>query len=109
MLLRLRASGAIVDEGPAGDGVGAIINQNGRIREISIRVLVAYADLCDLARSTGDRVLMAFGAGSRVKHRTESQGGVFPPFKYLLIEGKTISRRLGYAVTEALRAGVLDL
>ena len=32
-----------------------------------------------------------------------------PPLKYLLIEGISISRRLCYSVTEALRAGVREL
>ncbi len=70
VLLRLRTGGAIVDEGPAGDSARAIIDQNGRIRKISIRILVAYPDLRNLARATSDRVLMAFGASRRVEHRT---------------------------------------
>ncbi len=91
------------------DRARAIIDQNAGIRKSAIRVLVAYADLGDLARSTGDWVLMAFGARRSVKHRTEPQAGVFPPLKYLLIEGISIPRRLCYSVTEALGAGVLDL
>jgi hypothetical protein len=107
MLLRLRADGAIVDQRQTGNFVGAVVDQNSRIREISIRVQVAYADLGDLARSTSDRVLMAFRARRSVKHRTESQAGVFPPFEYRLIEGKRISRRPRYSVIEALRTGDL--
>lgn len=109
MLLGLRAGGAIIDQGSAGNRVGAIVDLNGRIRKISIRVLVAYTNLRYLAWSTGYRVLMAFAARCSVEHRTESEGGVFTPLKYLLIEGVRVSRRLRYSIAEALRAGVRGL
>jgi hypothetical protein len=68
-----------LDQGPPGNSVGAVIDHNGRIHEISIRVLVSDANFRDLAGSAADRVLMAFNASRSVEYWAEPQGGVFPP------------------------------
>src|SRR3954452_471516 len=91
MLLRLRADGTVVDNGTAGNAVCSIVDQNGGIDEITICVFVTGTDFGKLTSRSSHAILMAFGTGRRVKHRTESCTRIVSAFKLCLIESKCVT------------------
>jgi hypothetical protein len=76
MLLGLIANGAVIHDGAARNGDGPIVNHHRRIDEIAVCVLMAYAQLCDLARRARDIVLMALGARGRIECRPQTVRGI---------------------------------
>jgi hypothetical protein len=46
---------------------GAIVDRDGRVDKIAVRIFVADAQLGELAGTAADRVLMAVGASPRIK------------------------------------------
>src|SRR2546423_742946 len=107
MLLRLWAYRAIIDESSAGDDVCSVINQDGRIHKVAIRVLMTDPDLSCLASRPGHAILVALGTRCRVKDWTEPGAGIMSSFKLRLVESKTVARRLCYPVADALRTRIL--
>src|SRR5579863_3842060 len=102
MLLRLGTDGAIVHQRTAGNGVFAVIDEDARVHEIPIRVIMAHTEFSNLAGATAYRILMARDTGRGVVDRTQSGFVVFLLFKARLIEGKGITGRFRYAIALAL-------
>ena len=108
MFLRLGDHRAIIDEGTSADAAGAIIDGDGRIDKIAIRIGVADAQLGELAGTAADRVLMTVGASPRVENRPKSAIDVVGQFVNLLVEGEAVAGRFRDPVADAERAGILD-
>lgn len=62
--------------------------------------------LCELASRASYAIVMALDTGSSVENWTQSCTWVMSPLKLRLIEGESIPGRLGYSITDALRAGI---
>src|SRR5258708_7365783 len=105
--LGLWTNGAVVHDGAARDGVGSIVNGDGWVDEVSVRVFVAGADFRDLAGASRHGILVAIGTSGRVVNGTESTIVSFSLLKVLLIEGEGVARWFGDAITYALRSRVL--
>jgi len=67
MFLRLGDDRAIIDERTSADAAGAIVDRDGGVDKIAVRIFVADAQLGELAGTAADRVLMAVGASPRIK------------------------------------------
>src|SRR6266403_1061616 len=100
--LCLRDDGAIIHYGSAANLVSAIVDWHRGIHEVAVCVEMADPQLGELARSAAYRVLMAFDTCSRVKHGTESCVYIVCGLVDLLIELKSVARRLGNSVARAL-------
>src|SRR5271166_257492 len=100
MFLNLWADGSVVNEGAARNR--AAIDRNRRVYEVPVVVLVAHAKLRDLAWSATDWILMALHACRGIEYGAKPKARVLSSFKYLLIAGKSVSRRFGNAIAGAL-------
>src|ERR1700722_2362002 len=92
MLLCLGNHRPVVDDGPAGNGVGPIVNCHGGIHEIAVGVVVTNAEFGKLAGSATHGVLMALGTGSAVEYRAQPAVHIVNPLVGLLIESERVSR-----------------
>ena len=108
MFLRLGNNRAIIDERTSTDAAGTIVDRDGGVDKIAVRILVADAELGELAGSAADRVLMAVGASPRIKDGSKPAIDVVCRFVNLLVAGETVAGRFGDPVADALRAGILD-
>src|ERR1700730_1858935 len=63
---RIRANGAIIHQGTAGDDFASMRNRDVRIVKAVVRSQMAYAQLRHLARSTRSWILVTFPAGLSV-------------------------------------------
>ena len=70
VFLSLGTSGAVVHDGASANGVQSIIDKDGWIDEVAVLIVVANAELRDLACAAAVRILMATDAGRRVVYRT---------------------------------------
>src|SRR5262249_44462544 len=104
MLLGLCASGSVIDNGSARDHVGAAVNHHRRINESAGVVAVAGADFGELTGRARYWILMAFGAGRGIKHRTEPGAGVALSLEFLLVESIIIAGRFRNTIARALGA-----
>lgn len=100
------ADGTVVDDGAVGDGVVAAVDWDGGGCKVSVGIGVPGANLGDLAGGSGDEVLVAIDAGGGIVHGSEAVGGIVAQFETGLVGGVGITRRLGDAIRDALRAGV---
>src|SRR6516164_7690144 len=105
--LSLRTDGAVIHDGTARDRVRTVVNRDGRVDEIAVRVLVSGADFRYLARAAGHRILVTVSASRRIVNRTESAIVALSLLKVLLIEREGVTRGFGNAVTDTLRTRVL--
>src|SRR5437016_621121 len=101
VFLCLRDDGAIIHYGAAANLVSATVDWHRGIHEISVCIAMAGPQLGELARSAAYRVLMALDTCSRVEHWTESCAHIVQGFVDLLIEPKSVARRLGNSVAPA--------
>lgn len=106
MLFRLRTNDAIVDQGSAGNCILSMVDENCRVHEISIGIEMPSSNLCDLAGTTRNRVLVAIHADRGVVDRTQAVVVSIPGFEICLVEGKSVVRRLRNTVADTLRARV---
>src|SRR5215467_13551836 len=104
MFLRLGNNRAIIDERTSTDAAGTIVDRDGGVDKIAVRIGVADAQLGELAGTAADRVLMAVDAGPRIKDGSEPAIDVVCRFVNLLVEGEAVAWRLHDAVADALRA-----
>src|ERR1700747_2897464 len=102
MLLSLWANGAVIDDRAAGNRVLTVIDQHGRVHEVSVGVLMPNPHLGNLAGPPGHGILMTIDTRGRVEYRAQAGVDVFPLFKDLLIESKSVAGRFGYSITDAL-------
>ena len=104
VLLGLRTDSAIVDNGPAHNGVLSVIDEDCRVNEIAIFILVPNPKFCELAGSPTVRIFVTTDTGGCVVHRAKS--GLYGMILLvdLLISGKGVSRRLDDSVADALCA-----
>src|SRR5580692_832021 len=112
MFYGLRTDGAIVDDGAARDGILPLVNDDSRVHEIAVGVIVPGADFCHLTGSSSHRILVAIGARGGVVNRTEPSVVSFSCLKVLLIDGEGVrdeasERWFGDAVADALGAWVV--
>jgi hypothetical protein len=103
VFLCLRDDGAIIHYGTAADLVSATVDWHCGIHKVAVCVAVADPQLGELTRSAAYRVLMALGACSGVEHRTESAVHIVRALIDLLIELKSVARRLGNSVAREIR------
>src|SRR6266550_6590871 len=103
MLLSLRADGPVVDDRPAGNRVLTVVDQNGGVHKIAVRILMPNPHFGNLAGPAGYGILMTIDTRGRVEDRAQAGMDVFPLFKDLLIEGKSVTGRFGYSIADALR------
>ena len=108
MFLRLGDDRAIIDDGTSANAARAIIDGDGWIDEIAVRIGVADAQLGELAGTAADRVLMTVGASPRVEDRPKPAIDVVSQFVNLLVEGEAVAGRFRDPVADAQRAGILD-
>ena len=108
MFLRLGNDRAIIDERTSADAAGAIVDRDGGVDKIAVRIFVADAQLGELAGTAADRVLMAVGASPRIKDGPKPAIDVVRGFVNLLVEGETVAGRFRDPVADALRARILD-
>ena len=106
MFLRLGDHRTIIDEGTSADAAGTIIDGDGRIDEIAIRIVVADAQLGELAGPAADRVLMTVGASPCVENRPKPAIDVVGQFVNLLVEDEAVASRFRDPVADAARAGI---
>src|ERR1700745_814881 len=102
MFLSLWANGAVIDNRAAGDRVLTLVDQHGRVDKIPVGVFMPDPHLGNLAGPTGYGILMTIDARGRVEYRAQAGVDVFPLFKGLLIEGKSVTGRFGDSITDAL-------
>src|ERR1700745_993454 len=102
MLLSLWANGAVIDDRPARNRVLTVVDQHGGVHKIAVRVLMPNPHLGNLAGPTGYGILMTIDTRGRVEDRAQAGVDVFPLFKGLLIEGKSVTGRFGDSITDAL-------
>ena len=95
---------AIVDNGPAGNRVLSVIDEDCRVDEIAIFILVPNPEFCELAGASTVRVFVATDAGGCVVHRAKSGLDGMVLLIDLLILGKGVSGWLDDSVAEALCA-----
>src|SRR5258708_10724439 len=108
MLLRFRHDRPVIDDRTARDGIGSVIDGNGRVDEIPIRIQVAGPQFGELTGAATDRVLVAVRAGTGVEDRSESGRGIVRCLVRLLVKCIRVARRLGNAVAYAFRSWALN-
>src|SRR6266478_2428294 len=101
VFLCLRNDGAIIHYGTAANLVSATVDWHRGIHEIAVCIAMAGPQLGELARSAAYRVLMALDTCSRVEHWPESCAHIVRGLVDLLIELKSVARRLGNSVARA--------
>src|SRR5580692_5655674 len=102
MFLRLGTNGTVINKRAACNHVLAVVDENGRVDEISVYIEVAGTNLGNLAGTAGDRALMAISANGGVVDGTESTIVSFPGFEIRLVKSKRIIGWLGNAVADTL-------
>src|SRR5271170_1751340 len=98
MLLGLRTDGTIIDYGPAGNRVLAVVDKDGRVYEIAICIIVPYPQFCDLTGCPTIRILMAIDARSCVVYRSKALRDGFVFFIDLLIPSEGVSGRFDESI-----------
>ena len=93
MFLRLGDDRAIIDEGTSADAARAIVDGDGWIDKIAVRIGVADAQLGELAGTAADRVLMTVGASPRVEDRSKPGIDVVSQLENLLVESEADEER----------------
>ena len=68
--MSLGTDGAVVDDGAAGDRVGAVVDRNRWVNKAAVGVEMAGANFGDLAWAARDRVLVTVYARSGVEDWT---------------------------------------
>src|SRR3984957_1475025 len=101
-LLGLRTDSAIVDNGPAGNRVFSVVDEDGRVDEIAIFVIVPNPEFRDLAGCPTIRILMATDAARCVVHRPKPIRDRLVLLVDLLIPSKRVSGWLDYSIADAL-------
>jgi hypothetical protein len=93
-----------VPAGAAGDRVLAVVDEDGRVDEVAVFILVPDAEFGKLAGSSAVRIFMAIDAGGCVIDGPESGLHGVVLFLDLLIMGKGVSGGLDDSVANALCA-----
>ena len=101
-LLGFRTDSAIVDDGPAGNRVFSVVDEDGRVDEIAIFIIVPNPEFCDLAGCPTIRILMATDAARCVVHRSKPMRDRLVFLIDLLIPSKRVSGWLDDSVADAL-------
>ena len=106
---RVGADGAIVDEGAAADRVGPAGDRDVGILEPAVPSAMTDAQLRDLTRAPGDRVLVALAARLRVVQRPEPVVDLFHIVERRLIGlvGRVIHHAVALVVESSGRVGKL--
>src|ERR1700751_1550389 len=102
MFLSLWANSAVIDNGPSGNRVLTVVDQHGGVDKIAVRILMPDPHFGNLAGSPRYGILMTIDTRGRVEYRAQAGVDVFPLFKDLLIESKSVAGRFGYSITDAL-------
>src|SRR5271166_2571399 len=104
VLLGLRTDGAIIDDRPAGNRVFFVVDNDCRVYEIAIFIIVPNPEFRDLASCPAIRILMASDAGGGVVHRSKPILDRLVLLIDILIVSKRVSGRFGYSIADALCA-----
>ena len=80
-----------VNNGAAGNPIGAVINRHRGIHEIAIGVQMADTQFGKLAGPSADRILMALGASPGVVDGAQSHAGIMGCFVDLLVESEGVA------------------
>jgi hypothetical protein len=94
-----------IDEGTSADAPRSIIDRDGWIDKIAVCIVVADAQLGELAGTTAHRVLMTVDASPRMENRPEPAIDVVSQFENLLVESEAVAGRFRDPVADAAEPG----
>src|SRR5579864_718150 len=106
MFLGMRTNRAVVYNRPPRDRVLTVVNRDGRIDEVAIRVEVSSSNLGHLRWAAGNWILMAVCTRGCVVYRAEAGVVAFSCFEVCLVKRKGIVGRFWNTVAHTLRARI---